>query len=467
MVKGTAGKRTIIYGRVSFIARRGGKSPTNETSVDRQFKACEQFAAGQGWKVVARAEDRGVSAFKKDVERPGWSKVVEAVETDAVDIVLVSALDRAGRNIVKLMEFVELCEDHKVRFVTAIGGIDTGSEWSTVILTVMAGIAQMESKIKRERTLAKHAEDAEAGRAVGQRFRTFGYTRQMEQVPEEVDAIRTAVEGYLNHGTIGDIVRDWNGRGIKTTAGGTWTTSNVGRLLENPQLAGIREHNGTLHDGAWKPILTKGTRDRILDRLAENRARHVAPKSARYLLVPLLRCGICGNTLTGGVVGGKRRYICKKTGSSHLGIEATSVENFVGDAASIMLVKRTKVRDPRELSKALLVQLDDVNDKIAEAVTNAAEAGLSATDIRRGTEKFVARRAEIEQQLEQQPGEPERPEPVWKLDHGDYTPEWRAMIAARVESATVKPVGRGGNMTPVQDRVDIAWGDGVIEGEPR
>lgn len=381
---------------------------------------------------------------------------------------LVSAPDRAGRNIVRLMTFVELCEAHGVRFVTVTGGIDTGASMSKIILSVMAGLAEMESAIKRERTLAKHAEDAEAGRVVGQRYRTFGYTRRMEQVPEEVDAIRKAVEGYLNGGSIGDIVRDWNGRGITTTPGGKWTTSNVGRLLENPQLAGIREHNGTLYDGTWKPIITKGIRDRILDRLAENRARHVAPKSARYLLVPLLRCGICGSTLTGGVVGGKRRYICKRTGTSHLGVEAESVETYVGDAASLMLVKHTEVRDPRALSKELLAQLDKVNGRIADFAANAAEAGLSATDIRRGTEKLVAQRVDIEEQLEQQPGEPERPEPIWKTDRdGTYTPEWRAMIAARVESATVKPVGRGGNMTPVHDRVEITWRDGVIEWEPR
>jgi Resolvase, N terminal domain len=70
------GKRVLIYGRVSFLAARTGqKRPSNETTVERQFKACEQYAAAQGRTVVGKRRDE-VSGFK-DVRRPGWDQVVQ------------------------------------------------------------------------------------------------------------------------------------------------------------------------------------------------------------------------------------------------------------------------------------------------------------------------------------------------------------------------------------------------------
>jgi site-specific DNA recombinase len=111
------------------------------------------------------------------------------VESADVDVVLVHALDRAGRNTVKLLQFVETCQAHGVVLVSVTQPIDTGSEYGGIIIAVLSAVAQMESKIKRQSALSKHLEDAEAGRYAGS-YRTFGYTRQMQQVPAEVEAIR-------------------------------------------------------------------------------------------------------------------------------------------------------------------------------------------------------------------------------------------------------------------------------------
>ncbi len=77
----------------------------------------------------------------------------------------------------------------------------------------------------------------------------------------------------------------------------------------------------------------------------------------------------------------------------------------------------------------------------------------------------MARRDEITAELERLADEPAEPSIIVKRSEtGDYDPAWDEMIRARVASVTVRPVGRGGNRTPVEQRVTISWREGVFEG---
>ncbi len=481
-------RRAVVYTRLSFIAnrtRKTGRESSIETSPERQEERCRAYAASQGWEVTAVYTDRGVSAFT-GADRPGWSQVVQAVEREEADVVVVFALDRAGRNTVKLLTFVELCQKHGISFVSVTQNLDTGGTYGKVILAVFAAVAEIESAMKKERALSKHVEMAEAGRYAGS-WRPFGYTRDMEQVAAEADVIRSGAELYLNGATLQAVAHAWNAAGLKTTAttkarpeGGAWATTSVRRVFENPTYIGVRVHvgrdengkkkrdrsEGVEYRGDWKPILSKSTWKKLARRLAENSERQVPRRSERYLLTGLLVCGIegCGRRLVGHPSNGKRRYVCLKSGKNHLGIDAASLETYVGDMASIMLVKRTAVRDPAALSAPLLARLDAVEDKMSAFARNAAEAGMTADEIRDGREPLVAERDRIAAELEALAEEPVAHSILITKDSKvaySYTPEWAAMIAARVDHVVVEPTGH--RRTPVEDRVNIVWRPNVKE----
>jgi hypothetical protein len=163
---------------------------------------------------------------------------------------------------------------------------------------------------------------------------------------------------------------------------------------------------------------------------------------------------------------GVRRYICIRSGRNHLGIAAEPVEHYVGDMATLTVVRRTVVRDPAELSAPLQAELDAVEDKLAAWARNAAAAGLAPEEIIAGREPLAAERDRLVAELESIADEPEEPSILVTRDQGsaDYSPEFAAMIASRVESVTVSPVGRGGGRVPVADRLSIKWRDGVEVG---
>jgi hypothetical protein len=169
-----------------------------------------------------------------------------------------------------------------------------------------------------------------------------------------------------------------------------------------------------------------------------------------------------------------RRYACVRSGKHHLVITADPLEVHVGSLASLMLVKREKVRDPATLSIPLQAALDEVDGRIRAWNTNAATAGLPPDEIREGRAPLASERDRIIAELDRLAEEPVMERlPLFRQDaSGRYTEEWAAMIRTRVDHVDVRPVGRGRSRHSLTDRtlheslderVAIHWRPGVVE----
>ena len=81
--------RTVIYARYS-------SSLSRDASIEDQVRLCRAHAGRSGWTVTQVFEDRAISGAS--AIRPGYQKMLEAVQSGAVDIVLAEALDRLSRD---------------------------------------------------------------------------------------------------------------------------------------------------------------------------------------------------------------------------------------------------------------------------------------------------------------------------------------------------------------------------------
>ena len=108
-------------------------------------------------------------------------------------------------------------------------------------------------------------------------------------------------------------------------------------MLRSARISGQREHNGEIvADAAWPAIITPAETTRIRALLSDpdRRTNRVA---RRYLLVRLLRCGHCGETLVSRPKqGGVRAYQCVNgpgfSGCGRLSVMAEPLEQFVVEA---------------------------------------------------------------------------------------------------------------------------------------
>jgi len=145
--------RTFAYCRVS----------TSDQTTDNQI----QEIASAGFAVdPKRVVTETVSGSVAAMERRGFAKLVDRLE--ASDILIVTKLDRLGRNAMDLRATVErlAAEGVKVHCL-ALGGVDLTSAAGKMTMAVIAAVAEFERDLLIERTQAGLARAKASGKALG------------------------------------------------------------------------------------------------------------------------------------------------------------------------------------------------------------------------------------------------------------------------------------------------------------
>ncbi|MEZ5646982.1 MAG: recombinase family protein [Burkholderiaceae bacterium] len=113
-------------------------------------------------------------------DRPGFRKVLDKMESG--DILVVTKLDRLGRNAMDVRSTVEELQALGIRVhCIALGGMDLTSPAGKMTMNVIAAMAEFEKDLLIERTRAGLARAKAEGKSMG-RPSTFS--------PEEADEVR-------------------------------------------------------------------------------------------------------------------------------------------------------------------------------------------------------------------------------------------------------------------------------------
>ena len=147
--------RSFAYARVS----------TAEQTTDNQLH--EIAAAGfavESHRVVTEV----ISGSTVATERPGFCKLVDRLESG--DRLIVTKLDRLGRNAMDVRATVERLEGAGVRVVClALGGVDLTSPAGKMTMGVIAAVAEFERDLIVERTKAGLERAKAAGKVMGRK----------------------------------------------------------------------------------------------------------------------------------------------------------------------------------------------------------------------------------------------------------------------------------------------------------
>jgi DNA invertase Pin-like site-specific DNA recombinase len=143
---GRRGQMLIGYARVS----------TEEQSLDLQLDALK--AAG-----CRRVFTDKVSTTKAD--HPGLAEAVSHLRDR--DVLVIWKLDRLGRTVKGLVDFVADLYERRIQFRSLTDGIDTTTPAGRFFFHVMASLAQMERELLAERTRAGLAAARRRGRVGG------------------------------------------------------------------------------------------------------------------------------------------------------------------------------------------------------------------------------------------------------------------------------------------------------------
>ncbi|WP_187488933.1 recombinase family protein [Duffyella gerundensis] len=164
--------RVFAYCRVSTL----------EQNTENQRREIE--AAGFAIKPQRLIEEQ-ISGSVAASERPGFMRLLDRMESG--DVLIVTKLDRLGRNAIDIRQTVELLSASEIRVhCLALGGVDLTSPAGKMTMQVISAVAEFERDLLVERT---HAGLARA-KAAGKRFgRPPALTQEQRQsVFELIDA---------------------------------------------------------------------------------------------------------------------------------------------------------------------------------------------------------------------------------------------------------------------------------------
>jgi DNA invertase Pin-like site-specific DNA recombinase len=157
----------IGYARVS----------TEEQSLDLQLDALKKAGCKRVFTDKASAVNR---------DRPGLADAVSHLRSG--DVLVVWKLDRLGRTVKGLVEFVAGLQEQGVQFRCLTDGIDTTNPAGRFFFHVMASLAQMERELLAERTRAGLDAARRRGRVGG---------RKRRMTPGKVESARKLLGGGM------------------------------------------------------------------------------------------------------------------------------------------------------------------------------------------------------------------------------------------------------------------------------
>jgi putative DNA-invertase from lambdoid prophage Rac len=145
--------RTFAYCRVS----------TSDQTPENQVREIE----AAGFKVEPkRAIAETVSGSVAARERPGFAKLMDKLESG--DVLIVTKLDRLGRNAMDVRGTIEALASEGVRVhCLALGGMDLTSAAGKMTMGVINAVAEFERDLLIERTQSGLARAKAAGKALG------------------------------------------------------------------------------------------------------------------------------------------------------------------------------------------------------------------------------------------------------------------------------------------------------------
>lgn len=153
------GKRAAFYLRVST----GGQTVENQRQ--ELAKAAEQ----RGWTVVELYSDNGFSGAKGRDKRPAFDRMCRDAVAGKFDIIAAWSVDRLGRSVLHLAQFVGDIRAAGVGLFLLKQGLDSETPTGRAMLGMCSVFAELEREIIRERIHAGLARAKAQGKMLGRK----------------------------------------------------------------------------------------------------------------------------------------------------------------------------------------------------------------------------------------------------------------------------------------------------------
>ena len=404
-----------------------------------------------GWVLVDIVADEGLSGTSIK-HRPRFAELIRRALAGEIDLIVTKEVSRFARNTVDTLQVTRQLKEKGVGVLFLNDNIDTRDNDGEFRLTIMASVAQEESRKISERTRWGQLQAMKNGVVFGNNS-LYGYTVRNGQLtvqPEQAEVVRQVYHKFLveRKGTH-TIARELTESAVRPPLrpSGAWTSSMILKMLKNEKYCGdllqkkyyttdYLSHRKVLNEGVEEKILLRDHHEAIVSRAQfaaaqeelAKRAGTAADKgrfSARYWFSGKVRCGACGRSFTvkrtaragdreyqrfvcrghyDGTVGCKMRSVrgeiiqaCARHVLQELALDKDRiVSELLQELRELRQAKSDDAGDAKKLQAAIQRQLDR-KDRALEAFL---DGDLSRADMQRLSARCEEEAARLQEQLD-------------------------------------------------------------------
>lgn len=203
-------------------------------SIPAQEERIRAYTSLAGLTLARVFVDEGVSASVPLAERPAGKELVAALARGEAAHVIAIKLDRLFRDALDALATIRAWDSQAIALhLVDQGGasINTRTALGQFVLLILAGVAEMERALIRERT--KTVLDFKRRNGEVWNHEPFGFRREGKRLvpyPEELEALAVAQELRVRGYSIRQICRELEARGLRPR-GKSWHPGSVHRLL--------------------------------------------------------------------------------------------------------------------------------------------------------------------------------------------------------------------------------------------
>lgn len=304
--------RVAAYCRVSTDK----DDQTNSLISQRKYFA-DYITHHDDWVLSDVYYDEGISGTQTK-KRARFNTMIEDAMRGEIDLILTKEVCRFARNTVDTLSYTRKLKDNGVGVIFTIDNIDTRDSDGELRLTIMASIAQEESRKTSERVKWGQKRRMEQGIVFGRDL--IGYNVRNGELAineEEVPIVRAIFHKYTNEGKGTHVIaRELTEEGLRPKRVKLWSATVILRALRNEKYVGdlcqkktftpnYLTHAKKYNRGNEEMVYLKDHHEPIIDRDLWNRTQEELLRRApaeemkskhsnRYWCSGKLYCGMCG-----------------------------------------------------------------------------------------------------------------------------------------------------------------------------
>ncbi|WP_085829365.1 recombinase family protein [Clostridium massiliodielmoense] len=390
-----------VYCRVSTEDQQERK--TIENQIDFAQKYCDLHEL----KIFKIYREDGVSGTIPLEDRPQGKQLIKDAKNNKFDTLLLYKLDRLGRSARITLNSIHMLEELNVQIKSMTEPFDTSSPSGRFMITMLAGVADLERSTILERMWLGANRAAKEGKWLGG-IVPYGYFVNEDKYLEvnnniipglnlsEANVVKLifslATENNMSCIKIADYLNSLNippsykkdNRKIlkgkrKVNVSGIWSPSSILRMLHNKTYMGIHEYGKRskkkreIITREVPAIITEDTWNKAQGVIKDNIIEATRNRKRNYLLKGLIKCGKCGCNYVGAkykhrnyyyVCGGKIKYngpfgkcISKNLNGEYIeSVVWKDITNFVNNPGETIEILKNNLKNKHDSKLDLLNQ---------------------------------------------------------------------------------------------------------------